>query len=74
MWESPSPSQQGAAKVYISLNMKVAVFEGFSLSVTAHLTDWNVPSANPFLQAENVLSDVLVFEKDRGSEKVRFIC
>lgn len=63
MWESPSPSQQGGALVYISLNMKVAVFEEFSLSVTAPLTDWNVSFTNSFLQAENTLSDVLVFKK-----------
>lgn len=42
--------------------------------MTACLTDWNVPFANSFLQAENVLSDVLVLEKDGGSDKVRFIC
>lgn len=72
--KSKSFSAGVCAMVYISLNMKVAVFKGFSLSVTARLTDWNVSFANPFLQAENVLSDVLVLKKDGGSEKVRFIC
>lgn len=72
--KSKSFSAWGCAMVYISLNMKVPVFEGFSLTVTARLTDWNVPFASPFLQAENVLRDVLVLEKDGGSEKVRFIC
>lgn len=41
-----------------------------SLSVTARLTERNVHFASRFLQAENVLSDALVFEKDGEVRKL----